>query len=109
MKTHDEVKTRLLSDPQVRGEYDRLEDEFSLRRAIVQLRNASGLTQNAVAERLGTYQSALSRLESGRSNVTIEYLARLADALDSDFTVCFTPRTGERRGQRIEAKVKAAS
>ncbi len=109
MKTHDEVRNRLLSDPQVREEYERLEDEFSLRHAIVQLRNASGLTQNAVAEKLGTYQSALSRLESGRSNMTVAYLARLADALDSDFTVCFTPRSGERSGQRIEARVKATS
>ena len=109
MKTHDVVKDRLSADPQVRSEYERLEDEFSLRRAIVELRNASGLTQNAVAEKLGTYQSALSRLESGRSSMTVAYLARLADALDADLTVCFTPRSGERRGQRIEARVKATS
>ena len=105
MKTHSEVKNRLLTEPDVRVEYERLEDEQSLRRVILQLRNASGLTQHAVAEKLGTYQSALSRLESGRNSVTIDYLARLADALDSDLTVCFTPRSGERSGQRLEARV----
>jgi len=105
MKSHSEAKTRLLADREVRAEYDRLEGEFNLRRAIVQLRNAGGLTQHAVAEKLGTYQPALSRLESGQSNMTIDYLARLAEALDADLTVCFTPRSGERRGRRIEARV----
>ena len=107
MKTHQQVKRELLTDPEVRSEYERLEGESSLRRAVVQLRNSSGLTQHAVAEKLGTYQSALSRLESGRTNVTIEYLARLADALDSDFAVCFIPRTGNSTGARIEARVSA--
>lgn len=105
MKTHDEVKRIVLADSEVRGEYERLETEFNLRRAIVELRSASGLTQRAVAEKLGTYQSSLSRFESGRTNVTIEYLARLADALDSDLAVCFIPRTGESGGKRIEARV----
>jgi transcriptional regulator with XRE-family HTH domain len=105
MKTHSEVKQRLLTDDDVRVEYEHLEDEHNLRRVIVELRNASGLTQHAVAEKLGTYQSALSRLESGRTGMTIDYLARLADALDSDLTVCFTPRSGERRGQRMEANL----
>ncbi|MBN1152251.1 MAG: helix-turn-helix transcriptional regulator [Dehalococcoidia bacterium] len=105
MKSHSEVKRRLLADGEVRAEYEHLEGEFSLRRAIVQLRNATGLTQHAVAEKLGTYQSALSRLESGRTNVTVDYLAKLAEALDSDLTVCFTPRSGDRRGERIEARV----
>ena len=107
MKTHEEVKDRLLADAQVREEYAQLEGEFNLRRALIELRNASGLTQHAVAEKLGTYQSALSRLESGRTNVTVDYLARLADALDSDLTLCFTPRGGAHGGRRIEAKVSS--
>jgi DNA-binding XRE family transcriptional regulator len=109
MQTHEEVKRELLADEEVRAEYERLEDEFALRRAMIQLRNASGMSQRAVAEKLGTYQSALSRLESGRTNVSLDYLARLADALDSDVSICFTPRSGENQGQRIEARVKASS
>ena len=109
MKTHQQVKRELLKDPEVSAEYERLADEFEIRRAIVKLRNATGLSQQAVAEKLGTYQSALSRLESGRANMSLDYLARLADALDSDVSICFTPRSGERQGQRIEAKVKATS
>ena len=109
MQTHKQVKRQLLKDPEVRAEYQRLEDEFALRTAIIQLRNATGLSQRAVAEKLGTYQSALSRIESGRANVSLEYLARLADALDSDVSICFTPRSGERRGHRIEAPVRAKS
>ena len=105
MQTHEEVKRELLADDEVRAEYDRLEGEFALRWAMIQLRNASGLSQRAVAEKLGTYQSALSRLESGRTNVSLDYLARLADALDSDVSICFSPRSG--MGHRIEAPVRA--
>jgi len=109
MKTHEQVKRRLLEDPEVRAEYDSLEAEFSLRRAIVELRNASGLSQRGVAQQLGTHQSAMSRLESGRANVSITHLARLADALDSDFAVCFVPRSGPHEGKRIEARVPVSS
>ncbi|MBN1856211.1 MAG: helix-turn-helix transcriptional regulator [Dehalococcoidia bacterium] len=109
MKTHEEVKRRLLADPEVRAEYDSLETEFTLRSAIVQLRNASGLSQRVVAEQLGTHQSALSRIESGRANVSITNLARMADALNSDFAVCFVPRSGPHEGKRIEARVRVPS
>lgn len=105
MKTHEQVKRELLADHEVRTEYDALEAEFSLRRAIIQLRTSTGLSQRAVAEALGTYQSALSRLESGRTNVTIGYLAKVANALDSDLEVYFVPRAGDRKSNRIHARV----
>ena len=104
MKTHQQVKQELLTDPEVRAEYEALEDEFNLRKAMIKLRNASGMTQHAVAEKLGTYQSALSRLESGRTNVSVEYLARLADALNSDLELRFHPR-GAQRGEDINVRV----
>jgi len=107
MKTHEQVKRELLADPEVRTEYDALEAEFSLRRAIVQLRNSTGLSQRAVAETLGTYQSALSRLESGRTNVTIGYLAKVANALDSDLELCFVPRAGGGKSNGIRVRVPA--
>ncbi|MFW6057091.1 MAG: helix-turn-helix domain-containing protein [Chloroflexota bacterium] len=108
MQTHEEVKRELLADEEVKAEYDRLEAEFSLRRAIIQLRKSSGMTQQAVAEKLGTRQSALSRLEAGRTNVSIGFLAKVAEVTGYELEVCFRPKGEDRGGKRIEAPIPAA-
>src|SRR5919206_3125088 len=51
-------------------------------------RRHHGLTQAQLAERLGTSQSAIARIEQGNQNLTLELLGRLSAALDSElFTV----------------------
>jgi UDP-N-acetylglucosamine 1-carboxyvinyltransferase len=47
-------------------------------------RRHRGLTQLQLAERLGTSQSAVARIEQGGQNLTLEFLSRLSAALDSD-------------------------
>src|SRR5215211_7465892 len=47
-------------------------------------RRHRGLTQQQLAERLGTSQSAIARIEQGGQNLTLELLGRLSEALDSD-------------------------
>ncbi|HYM91461.1 MAG TPA: helix-turn-helix domain-containing protein [bacterium] len=62
------------------------------RRALSAARRAAGLTQAALAARLGTTQSAIARLERGEVAPTITTLSRLADALGIQFEVL--PRSG---------------
>ncbi|MGY1847164.1 helix-turn-helix domain-containing protein [Blastococcus sp. SYSU DS1021] len=47
-------------------------------------RRHRGLTQQQLAERLGTSQSAVARIEQGSQNLTLEFLGRLSAALDSE-------------------------
>ncbi|MSW64605.1 MAG: helix-turn-helix domain-containing protein, partial [Actinobacteria bacterium] len=47
-------------------------------------RRHHGLTQTQLAERLGTSQSAVARIEQGAQNLTLELLGRLSAALDSE-------------------------
>src|SRR4051794_34036955 len=47
-------------------------------------RRHRGLTQQQLAERLGTSQSAIARIEQGGQNLTLELLGRLSTALDSE-------------------------
>jgi transcriptional regulator with XRE-family HTH domain len=56
---------------------------------LVELRRHRGLSQTAVAARMGTSQSALARFESGHSDARLSTVARYAAALDAslDFTV----------------------
>ena len=47
-------------------------------------RRHRGLTQQQLAERLGTSQSAIARIEQGNQNLTLELLGRLSAALESE-------------------------
>ncbi|CAM3824526.1 helix-turn-helix domain-containing protein [Roseateles saccharophilus] len=66
MKAFEQFKAELLADPATRREYDALAQEFETARELVVARARAGLTQEQVAERMGTTQSTVARLESGR-------------------------------------------
>lgn len=53
---------------------------------------ALGLTQTALAERMGRSQSQVSRLFTGLAPLTSETMARIAHALDCDVRVTLVPR-----------------
>lgn len=78
-----ELKARLLQDPQTRAEYDAQDPEFALARELIAARARAGLSQTQVAERMGTSQSAVARLESGRSLPSLRTLERYASATGS--------------------------
>lgn len=87
MRSYTSFKKELLKDPQIRREYDALEPEFALVQTIIEKRMKKGLTQAALAQRIGTKQSAIARLESGSYNPTIAFLGKVAKALDAHVTV----------------------
>jgi len=66
MLTHKELKSRALSRDDVRAEFDKLEEEFAFLDEFLKARAAAGMSQAEIAERMGTTQSAVARLESGR-------------------------------------------
>jgi ribosome-binding protein aMBF1 (putative translation factor) len=59
---------------------------------VTERRAASGLSQKDLAERVGTTQSAIARLESGGRPPKIDTLLRIADALDCELHVELRPR-----------------
>ena len=67
MRSLAAFKRRMLKDPAIKREYDALEDEFALIEALLKARTRANMTQAQVARRMGTSQSAVARLESGRS------------------------------------------
>ena len=68
MLTHEELRKKLLSNPEVKAEYDRLEEELSLFDELLKARMEAGLTQAEVAHRMGTKTPAVARLEAGGGN-----------------------------------------
>ena len=84
-------KKQVLKDPELKAEYDRQQPEFAVIRAIVRARSMNGTSQEELAKKLGTKQSVISRLESGRANPSIGFLKKLAQALNSHLEIKFTP------------------
>ena len=86
MMTHSELKEKMLSNSEVKTEYDSLEKEFSLFEELLKARTIAGLTQAEVAERMGTKTPAIARLESGGGNKkhspSLSTLQKYAQAVD---------------------------
>lgn len=87
MKSYSSFKKRLLKDKEVRKAYDTLEPEFAIAQAVIEKRLETGLTQTALAKKIGTKQSAISRLESGSYNPSITFLEKVAKALNLNLIV----------------------
>ena len=68
MKAVKNIKEEMLKDPKVKAEYDRLEPEFRLASMLIETRYKAGLSQEALAERMGMKQASVARIESGRNN-----------------------------------------
>jgi len=78
-------------DPRYRKSYDALQDEFVIAQAMIGARQRAGLTQTELAKRIKTTQSAIARLESGRSLPSGRTLQRYARATGSRLAIRFEP------------------
>jgi ribosome-binding protein aMBF1 (putative translation factor) len=81
----EEIKARLLANPEVRAEYDALAPEFEIATELVKARLRAGLSQAELARRMGTSQSTIARLESGQTLPSTKTLLRYAEATGSKF------------------------
>lgn len=75
------LKERLLTNPDVKSEYDRLGPVYALVGAMVEARHEAGLTQEQIAERMGTTQSVVARLENAHHMPSFDLVTRYASAL----------------------------
>ena len=73
-----------------------LGEEFALASAVIDARNRAGLTQQALARKMGTTQPVVARLESGRTRPSMRTLERLAKATGSRLLIRFEPRERKR-------------
>ena len=80
-----------LRDPEFRAEWDALEPEFQIAKAMLDGRSARNLTQKELAEITGITQSDISKLENGNANPSLRTLERLAAGLGMRIRLEFVP------------------
>jgi ribosome-binding protein aMBF1 (putative translation factor) len=91
-KTWRELRAERERSPDYRAAYDRARQAYEIGERVRELREARGLSQKDLAQRMGTTQSVVARLELGGAEPRFETLERVARALDSDLVVELRPR-----------------
>ena len=80
--TLKQFKEKALQNAEVKEEYDALKPEYAIKKKLIAMRKEAGLTQEKLAELMGTKKSNISRLESFKSNISprVETLMKYARA-----------------------------
>lgn len=89
MTTLDEHLSEMMQDPEFAREWERLQPEHEVRLAILRAESELGITQSELAERCGMKQSALSRLETGKTSPTLKTLQQLAEGMGKKLVIQF--------------------
>ncbi len=87
MRDFDDILKEALKDPEFKKAYDDLELEFSIIEQVIRKRLDKGLTQKQLADKVGTKQSAIARLEGGTTNPSVAFLDKVARALGGKLRV----------------------
>ena len=92
-KNFRETLNEQLQDPEFKAEWDTLEPERQIMRAIIEGRDERDLTQKQLAEVTGIAQADISRFENGTGNPSLRTLKRLAEGLGMSLKVEFVPKS----------------
>lgn len=90
MESYKNFKNKLLKDKKVKKAYDELGPEFAIIQMIMERRLKAGLTQAELAKKIGTKQSAISRIEQGSYNPSLALLVKLSKALGAKLEISIT-------------------
>ena len=92
-RTLEEHIAEHMKNPKFKKAWHDLDTEFELLESLLQAREKAGLTQEELAEKIGTKQPALSRLERGGfKKASVETLRRIADVLDARLVIKLQPK-----------------
>lgn len=101
-------KTRAMARPGVKIAYEEIAEEFDFLEEVLKARADAGLTQAEVADRVGTTQSAIARLESAgtKHSPSIATLQRYAKALGCKVQIRLVKEPPSKVGRRALKSLK---
>ncbi|EOS33419.1 hypothetical protein C807_00257 [Lachnospiraceae bacterium 28-4] len=85
-----------LQDDEFRKEWEDIQPEMDVIRAMVDARISQNLTQKELAERTGINQADISKLENGTRNPSLKLLKRLADGMGMTLKLEFVPKSAAK-------------
>ena len=92
MRSFDDMLYKQLQNEEFRKEYEAIQPEMDVIRAIVDARVSKNMTQKELAERTGINQADISKLENGTRNPSINLLKRLAEGMGMALKIEFVPK-----------------
>ncbi len=103
----EEYLAKQKDDPEYVAAEKDLKPLLDIANDVLALRLEKEWSQSELARRMGTQQSNISRIENGLANPTIEFLQRLAKALDTDLIIRLKTEEIVERTRSVQAhKVK---
>jgi ribosome-binding protein aMBF1 (putative translation factor) len=88
----DESFKQWKKDPEYAAAYGALDEEFALASSLIKARAEADMTQEQVAQAMGTTQAVVARLESGKVLPSTRTLERFAKATHSRLRISFEPQ-----------------
>lgn len=89
MTNFDDFLAEQMKDPEFKKEYEALQPEFAIMKAMLEARIQTGLTKEELSEKTGLAQRDISKLENGNANPSIRTLKRLAEGMGKTLKIEF--------------------
>ena len=92
MSDLQELTNELMQDEEFKKEYEALQPEMDITRALMDARINANMTQEELSRKSGISQADISRLERGNRNPSLSLLKRLAEAMGTELRIEFVPK-----------------
>jgi transcriptional regulator with XRE-family HTH domain len=92
--TQAQLLEELMQDPEFRKKQRLIKPFYRVSTEIIKLRNQLGLTQKELAQRAGTHQTRISKIESSEMDIRLSTITKIAEALDCQVVINFVPIAG---------------
>ena len=83
----EEVHNRLMEDGEFRAEYEKLKPRYELISQIIDTRTQLNITQEELAQRVGTQKSNISRFESGSYNPSLDFITKVVRSMGKEIHI----------------------
>jgi len=83
----ENVHNRLMKDEEFKVEFEKLKPRYELIAQIIDARSKLDITQEELAQRVGTQKSNISRFESGSYNPSLDFITKIAHSLGKEVEI----------------------
>ena len=106
MYTFEEYKQEALGNEELHREYEAIQPEYDIIKAMISTRTTQGLTQAELAEKTGIRLTDIKKLENGTRNPSLNLLKKLADGMGATLKIEFIPKMNKNQEDRKMSELR---